>query len=177
MRRSRSSRAGCASPTTATASSSRSSARSPRTRRPPRSRAAPRSPTRPGTGASRRSSSTWPTPLRDVPPNQPENPRLSMTTPNPARLRVALVGAGYVAGHHLAALKRLDFVDVVGICDPNQEAARALAARHGVERVATDLAGLAEAKPHAVHVLTPPATHAAIALQALEMGCSVLVEK
>ena len=39
--------------------------------------------------------------------------------------RVALVGAGYVATHHLAALKQLDFVDVVGICDPQLPAAQA----------------------------------------------------
>ena len=100
-----------------------------------------------------------------------------MNTSNPARLRVAIVGAGYVAGHHLAALKRLDFVELVGICDPNLEAARALAGRHGIANVAADLAGLAEAKPQVVHVLTPPASHAALALQAFEMGCGVLVEK
>jgi predicted dehydrogenase/nucleoside-diphosphate-sugar epimerase len=100
-----------------------------------------------------------------------------MNTPNPARLRVAIVGAGYVAGHHLAALKRLDFVELVGICDPHLDAARALATRYGIAHVAADLAGLAEAKPQAVHVLTPPASHAALALQAFEMGCGVLVEK
>lgn len=100
-----------------------------------------------------------------------------MNTPNSARLRVAIVGAGYVAGHHLAALKRLDFVELVGICDPNLDAARVLAARFGIERVAVDLAGLADTKPQVVHVLTPPASHAALALQAFEMGCGVLVEK
>ncbi|MET0717310.1 MAG: Gfo/Idh/MocA family oxidoreductase, partial [Pseudoxanthomonas sp.] len=93
------------------------------------------------------------------------------------KLRVALVGAGYVAGHHLAALKALDFVEVVGICDTNVEAARALAERHGVPLVAATLAELASARPQAVHVLTPPSSHASITLAALEMGCHVLVEK
>ncbi len=93
------------------------------------------------------------------------------------KLRVALVGAGYVAGHHLSALKALDFVEVVGICDTNLEAARALAARHGVPRVVASLAELASAGPQVVHVLTPPSSHAAITLAALEMGCHVLVEK
>ena len=51
-------------------------------------------------------------------------------------MRVAIVGAGYVASHHLAALKRLDFVDVVGICDTNLEAANVLAARFGIGLVA-----------------------------------------
>lgn len=100
-----------------------------------------------------------------------------MSTSESTRLRVAIVGAGYVASHHLAALKRLDFVELVGICDPNLEAAQALATRFGIATVAPDLAGLAAARPQVVHVLTPPALHAPIAIDALEMGCGVLVEK
>ncbi|MGS1078612.1 NAD-dependent epimerase/dehydratase family protein [Pseudoxanthomonas beigongshangi] len=93
------------------------------------------------------------------------------------RLRVAIVGAGYVATHHLSALKRLDFVDVVGICDSQLPAAQALAKRFGVARVAARLEELADAQPQAVYVLTPPSSHPAIALAALDMGCHVLVEK
>lgn len=98
------------------------------------------------------------------------------TQPN-LKLRVALVGAGYVATHHLAALKALDFVEVVGIADSNLEAARALAQRHGVPLAAASLAELAPARPQAVHILTPPSSHAPLTLAALEMGCHVLVEK
>lgn len=108
-----------------------------------------------------------------------------MTSPRPAspesttstRLRIAIVGAGYVANHHLAALKRLDYVEVVGICDSQLPAAQALAARFGVARSATTLADLADTRPQAVYVLTPPASHPAIALAAMDMGCHVLVEK
>lgn len=93
------------------------------------------------------------------------------------KLRVAVIGAGYVASHHLAALKRLDFVEIVGICDSNLAAAEALAARFDVELATASLAELAPARPHAVHVLTPPSSHAALAIAALDMGCHVLVEK
>lgn len=79
--------------------------------------------------------------------------------------------------HHLAALSQLDFVDVVGICDPQLAAAQALADRFRIARVASRLDELADLQPQAVYVLTPPAFHAAIALQAMEMGCHVLVEK
>ncbi|MEO8010436.1 MAG: Gfo/Idh/MocA family oxidoreductase, partial [Dokdonella sp.] len=100
-----------------------------------------------------------------------------MSAEGSVKLRVAIVGAGYVASHHIAALKRLDFVEIVGICDKNLDAASALAQRFGIGMVAADLAGLAPARAQAVHVLTPPATHAALAIEALEMGCGVLVEK
>lgn len=99
-------------------------------------------------------------------------------TPQASRsLRVAVVGAGYVATHHLAALSRLDFVEVVGLCDSNRAAAEALAARFKVGRVVASLAELADAKPNVVYVLTPPASHATLAIQAMDMGCHVLVEK
>lgn len=100
-----------------------------------------------------------------------------MTAPIRPKLRVALVGAGYVATHHLAALSRLEFVELVGICDRTLPAAQALADRFGIPLVAQRLADLAGARPDAVHVLTPPDSHAAIALDAFAMGCHVLVEK
>lgn len=93
------------------------------------------------------------------------------------KLNVAIVGAGYVASHHLAALKRLDFVEVVGICDLDQAAAHAIANKFDVPIVAASLADLAALSPHAIYVLTPPASHCALTLQALDMGCHVLVEK
>jgi len=97
-------------------------------------------------------------------------------TPN-GTLKVAIVGAGYVASHHLAALKRLDFVEVVGICDLDNAAAHALANKFEIPIVAASLADLAALSPHAIYVLTPPASHCTLALQALDMGCHVLVEK
>jgi len=92
-------------------------------------------------------------------------------------LRVAIVGAGYVANHHVSALKQLDFVDIVGICDPDLAAAQALAKRHGIDRVVPRLDQLAAVSPDAAYILTPPALHPALAMQALDMGCHVLVEK
>ena len=66
---------------------------------------------------------------------------------------------------------------MVGICDNQLPAAQALAQRFGVARAAARLEDLADAQPQAVYVLTPPSSHPAIALAALDMGCHVLVEK
>ncbi len=102
---------------------------------------------------------------------------LNMNKKLNGNLRVAVVGAGYVAQHHLAALSTLDFVEIIGIADLDQSAAQALARRFKVSNTAAKLADLAQFDPNVVYVLTPPSTHAAIALEALDMGCHVLVEK
>src|SRR5450432_3243270 len=93
------------------------------------------------------------------------------------RVRVGLVGAGYVASRHLAALRDLEFVEIVGICDVDEARASALAARFGSPRVFRSLAEMAEARPQVVHILTPPVLHCALTLEALEMKCHVFVEK
>lgn len=100
-----------------------------------------------------------------------------MTSHASRKLRTVVVGAGYVATHHLAALSRLDFVELVGLCDRDRAAADTLAARFGIPRVAASLAEFADARPDMVYVLTPPASHAALAIEAMDMGCHVLVEK
>ena len=103
--------------------------------------------------------------------------RPASTAPSPRSLRVLVVGAGYVATHHLAALARLDFVEVVGLIDRDRSAADTLAARFGVPRVASSLGECADLGANAVYVLTPPSSHAALAIEAMRMGCDVLVEK
>lgn len=95
----------------------------------------------------------------------------------PGKLRIAIIGAGYVARYHIAALRRLDFVDIVGICDLDGDAARALAAAFDIDFVTSNLTELGSRQPHAVYVLTPPSSHCRLALQALDMGCHVFVEK
>jgi len=92
-------------------------------------------------------------------------------------IRVAVVGAGYVSTHHLRAMRDLPFVKLVGICDYDRERATKMAQSFGVERVFANLAEMAEARPDVVHVLTPPQSHCALSIQAMEMGCHVFVEK
>lgn len=100
-----------------------------------------------------------------------------MTANSSRRIRVAVIGAGYVARHHLAALRGLDFVDVVGLVDVNLAAARTLAREFRIGAVASTLAEIADQSPNVAYVLTPPATHCRLALEAIELGCHVLVEK
>jgi predicted dehydrogenase/nucleoside-diphosphate-sugar epimerase len=92
-------------------------------------------------------------------------------------VKVGLLGAGYVSTYHARALRSLPFVEIVGIADPDEDRATALAEQFRIPKVYPSLEAMAEAQPKVIHVLTPPGSHAALALQALGMGCHVFVEK
>ncbi len=92
------------------------------------------------------------------------------------RYRVGLVGAGSIAQHHVAALRGVPRVELVGVTDLDEARARALAERSGTRALAS-VEALRAAGADVIHVLTPPESHASVALSALELGCHVLVEK
>jgi nucleoside-diphosphate-sugar epimerase/predicted dehydrogenase len=92
------------------------------------------------------------------------------------RLRAGIVGAGHIAEFHIQALKRIPFVDIVGVTDLDRAKAEALAGRFELT-VYGSLAELLKAGANVIHVLTPPATHAPVATEALRGGAHVLVEK
>jgi 2-alkyl-3-oxoalkanoate reductase len=93
-------------------------------------------------------------------------------------LRVGLVGCGAIARTHVAALQELEMVDIVGVADEDPARRRAVAAAVQGAQPYRDLTEmLAGGRIDAIHVLTPPATHASLALEAIDAGCHVLVEK
>jgi len=95
-----------------------------------------------------------------------------------SKFRVGIVGAGYVADYHIKALRALPDVEIVGIADPNETQARTMAGRYRIAGVFKSLGEMiAAAKPNAVHILTPPALHAPLSIEALDRGCHVFVEK
>lgn len=89
---------------------------------------------------------------------------------------VGVIGAGYVSSYHLRALKSLKAVRIVGITDQDPARAAKVARDFGIPWY--ESAGeLYAQSPEVIHVLTPPSAHCAVALEALEKGCHVLVEK
>lgn len=92
------------------------------------------------------------------------------------QFRVGLVGAGYVSEFHIRALRRLPEIRIVGITDLLEDRARVIAGRFGIAAYPS-LEAIAEAGLDVVHVLTPPASHTTVAVDALRRGCHVLVEK
>lgn len=92
-------------------------------------------------------------------------------------MKVAIVGAGKIAGSHVQAIAQLPDVKVVAIVDVNRDQAAALAQRTGARVVADLDEVLAPGAADVVHVLTPPQTHAAVAVRVLQAGINALVEK
>jgi predicted dehydrogenase len=91
--------------------------------------------------------------------------------------RVALVGCGRISHVHGGYLKQLPRVELVGACDTNRECREAFATRWQVPTYSDVDELVSAAQPDVVHVATPPSTHAALAIQLLEAGMHVLVEK
>jgi len=93
-------------------------------------------------------------------------------------MKVALFGSGQIAWIHGRQILKQPDVSLVGIADTDLARATKLAGALGVESVYRDGAQMIdERRPDIVHVLTPPLTHADVAMLAMNRGCHVLVEK
>lgn len=93
------------------------------------------------------------------------------------RIRVGIVGTGYIAEFHAKAIRAASCVDLVGVADPNSTAAMSFAATCGVPAFPSLEAMAANSQLDAVHILVPPDLHFPLAAQALTAGLDVLVEK
>lgn len=94
------------------------------------------------------------------------------------KLRVAIVGCGNIAWVHLSHIERLGSSEVVGICDFYRPQLEKTGRTFKIQNLYSDPAKmLADAKPDVVHIVTPPPTHAELAIQAMRAGSHVLVEK
>jgi predicted dehydrogenase len=103
-----------------------------------------------------------------------------MMTPFPEKLRVAIVGCGWVAGTQMTTgfqhLK--DLFEVVVACDVNPDTAQTFATEHGISRVETGYdALLADRAIDVVSICTPPSLHYRMVLDALAAGKHVICEK
>ena len=93
------------------------------------------------------------------------------------KFRVGIIGAGYVSAHHIRALKSLSSVQIAGVADLDLARAQAVAKTFDLPNAYGSVKELLASGVDVVHVLTPPAFHAALSIQALQAGAHVLVEK
>jgi predicted dehydrogenase len=94
-------------------------------------------------------------------------------------VKIGLVGAGAIAQiTHLPTYQSLPGIEVVALCDPQKGKGTQLAARYDIPFACTDHRRLLErADVDAVDICTPNAFHARVAVEALQAGKHVLVEK
>jgi 2-alkyl-3-oxoalkanoate reductase len=91
---------------------------------------------------------------------------------------VALIGCGVIARMHLHALKKTNSLKVVAVCDTDTAKAVAIAKEWNIPHYYTDLSKmLSNENISILSILTPPSSHATLAIEAIKQGVNVLVEK
>lgn len=94
-------------------------------------------------------------------------------------MKYALIGCGRISPNHIAAAKANE-LEFVGICDINQEMLQDKVSKFGLEHISlyTDYHEMLEKeKPELVAIATESGKHAAIALECIEAGCNLIIEK
>lgn len=91
------------------------------------------------------------------------------------KLRIGIIGAGYIAGVHASVLARDERVQLTAIHDVVPACAERLATAHNATAVATPLELLERSE--VVYITTPNTQHVSLAIAALETGKHVFCEK
>jgi predicted dehydrogenase len=94
------------------------------------------------------------------------------------RIGMGLVGPGFVGAHHIDAVRRLGFVDVVAVAASSDASARRKADALGIARAYGSVEALvADPDIHVVHNTTPNYLHVPVILAALAHGKHVISDK
>jgi predicted dehydrogenase len=91
-------------------------------------------------------------------------------------LRVGIIGCGLIARSHALSYQNNARVELVGVVDLDPARGGEFAARYGTNAYRSSRE-LLDQQPDLVSVATPPGTHTEVAVELLEAGCSVLLEK
>jgi predicted dehydrogenase len=101
-----------------------------------------------------------------------------MTSARTSRIGMGLVGPGFVGAHHIDAVRRLGFVDVVAVAGSTEESARRKADALGVPKSYGSYEALArDPDVHVVHNTTPNYLHAPVIMAALAHRKHVVSDK
>jgi len=92
-------------------------------------------------------------------------------------VRLALVGCGRIAGTHFDAIREVDGLDLVGVCDVVETRAREAGEQNGVPWFTSYPRMLAEVACDAVTICTPSGLHPQHGILAARAGKHVICEK
>src|SRR5688572_18081674 len=93
--------------------------------------------------------------------------------------RLVIVGTGLSVGNHMEAIKKMgERVELVAAVDLNEEKVRQFCQDNAIPRYYTNVTEMLEREsPELVCIVTPPASHKALSIEALEAGAWVFCEK
>jgi len=91
--------------------------------------------------------------------------------------RTAVIGVGSMGKNHARVYTEIPGSELVGVADENHEVAQTVASRFGVNAYSDFTELLEKEKPEAITIAVPTAMHEEVALQALEAGVNILIEK
>ncbi len=95
------------------------------------------------------------------------------------KLKVGFIGSGAIAqGQHMPAFAKLDNVEIAAVCDANEDSAKEAAKKFNVPHVFTDYKSMLKLNGlDVIDICTPNYLHKQPAIDALESGRHVIVEK
>lgn len=92
-------------------------------------------------------------------------------------MKVAVIGVGTMGRHHARVYSELPEADLVAISDSDSIRADSTAEKFGIRAYTDHREMLDKEKPDAVSVVVPTALHEKVGMDALNVGCNVLIEK
>ncbi|WP_299090524.1 Gfo/Idh/MocA family oxidoreductase [uncultured Metabacillus sp.] len=94
------------------------------------------------------------------------------------KVKVGIIGTGFIGPTHIEAIRRLGFVEVVGLAESSQESAEKKAAELGIPKAFGDYRDmLRDSEIQVVHNCTPNHLHFKINKKIIQAGKHVLSEK
>ncbi len=92
-------------------------------------------------------------------------------------MRVAVIGVGAMGRNHVRVYSDLRGVELVAVADANESAAAAIADRYRCQPYSDYRRMLDEQKPEAVTIAVPTIFHREVALEVIDRGIHLLIEK
>lgn len=96
---------------------------------------------------------------------------------NDSRMKVGLLGAGYILASHASSLKSLPEVELLAVCDVSRARAEHAAASYGIAEIHSSLDDMLRSRVDVVHVLLPPHLHEDAIEKIIRAGKHAFVEK
>lgn len=97
---------------------------------------------------------------------------------NMKKIKIALIGAGYIADYHARGLMALPHVELAAVVAKTTKSAQGFSEKYGIKEAYTSISPVAsDSSIDAVVISTPNALHAPQAMEFLRQGKDVFIEK